>query len=465
MTSLKDLVIIGGGISGLSAAFHAERNNLDFVLLEASNRFGGAVFTSSMDNGYLCERGPGSLVIGNCLSEIINRVQLKPLKASPKAKHKLVFSDCTLHQITRPFYIFLSNFLSTETKLSFFKDFFSFRQTDKQSSLNSNKDDKDESVKSFFESRFNEEFVNKLIWPVLSGIYAGNPAQLSIRTVWPKIYELDKKYQSISRGMLFSLLKKGKKENREIYSFESGLNELINGIVQYLPSERLKLNSQITLVEECSSLEKGYKYFLHSNSGEKILAKRVIIATPSYVAASLMPLRLSELQKITYSPLVTVNCWMNKSLMRESNQKLVEESFGFLSSKNEDIKTLGVIFNSSLFPKRAPDECFSFTIFLGGSNFPELISLSDNQIKDICIEDINKAFNLTGKLEHKDLKVKLISRWKKAVPQLSLGHHNLIQSTLENLPNDIAIAGNYIKGVSIENAAQSGLDAIKKLIP
>ncbi|MDX1920980.1 MAG: NAD(P)-binding protein, partial [Candidatus Caenarcaniphilales bacterium] len=123
MQNEVELLIIGGGISGLSAAFCAQREGKEFLLLEASNRLGGCIWTDLHKNEYILERGPNSLALGVYTEEIIQTLKIPFFKPNLKAKNKLVYSEKKLHPVSNPMYLFGSNFLSWKAKLSFFKFF------------------------------------------------------------------------------------------------------------------------------------------------------------------------------------------------------------------------------------------------------------------------------------------------------------------------------------------------------
>ena len=452
-----DLCIVGGGISGLSAAFHAHIAGVNFVLIEASCKFGGAIQTeiiNDQDKQFVIERGPNSLAIGPNITKLIadlnadtpEPIKLETIKSNPIAKNKLIFDGKKLVNVTNPIDFLFSDFLSWSTKVNIFADI--FRKPNQRITP------KEESIEQFFSRLFGQEFADKLIWPILSGIYAGNIAQLSLESVFPKIAEAERKHGSLIRGLL-----KGSRtgaSKRQITSFRFGLSDLVKSIVNSLPSDRLALN---TKVHDISINTDNQICTISLSDGQVIKAKKTILATPAYISAQMLRNHDSEisnkLNSIKYAPIISVNFWLSKNQFMPDVILIIKKSFGFLSSRNAS-KLLGVIFNSSSFPIHAPEDKFGFTCFIGGANYPELMKLSDQEISDLLRAELCKVLNL----EKVELEIKGLTRWTQAIPQYNLGHKALIESIEKELPPNVILIGNYLGGISLEDCVKTGRESI-----
>lgn len=454
MQTKTELLIIGGGISGLAAAFCAQRDGKDFLLLEASNRLGGCIWTDLHQQKYILERGPNSLAIGSYTQELVSILGLTLLKPNPKAKNKLVYANKKLHSVSNPIYLFGSNFLSWKAKLSLFK---SFEPKWKNNS--------DENIEEFFNYCFSKEITNNLVWPLLNGIYAGHPGTLSIKSVFPTIFEIAQNNNNLILGFIKKLFKREKatddstnkknrpkKRKKEIVSFSGGLNSLVQAIQKFLTPDKIKLNSPIKRLY----IEEGHPVVELADS-QIVKAKKVILALPAYKVAEIAPEAYGNLSELRYAPIAAVNLICNKDFFSSEALNTINSSFGFLTARNQDLQVLGIIFSSSLFSNRSPEDKLAFTCFVGGINNPEALHLSDLEITDLCLRDIKKVFHLSSLKEE----FSIVTKWQQGIPQYEIGHQKLIKENLSKLPG-VVLAGNYLRGLSIEDTVKSGFEAYEE---
>jgi protoporphyrinogen/coproporphyrinogen III oxidase len=439
--SKYQLLIVGGGIAGLSAALEAKKRGLNFLLLESSWKLGGCLETQKLaDGAYFAELGPNSFSVGPRLKAIVQEVGLSLLVQNSRAKQKLIYINNKLVVANDPLQLlFRSQLISFQSKLKiFFKVFKKF-----------SKIPSDRSAEDFIKLHFSEEVADNLLWPILSGIYAGNPANLSVQSVLPALWELEQKYGSLILGLL--LQKNKSKTKRQICSFQDGLSELAVAIQQQLLSAQYQLNKTVTNIE---LTEDGYK--LMFQDGEPVSGKKLLLAAPAYISAKLLPAHLEPLAQIKYAPIITATIWMPASKVNSSSCNLFERSFGFLSARFQETQLLGVIFSSALFPERAPKDMLACTCFMGGANNPQIMALNEQALSKIIEFEFLKLFGVSPQ-------VKAVRRWHQAIPQFGLGHKDLIETVQKSLPTDIKLAGNYLKGVSLEDAANSGYKALTEL--
>ncbi len=429
---MYDLIIIGGGIAGLSAAFYAHQKGLNFLLLESSNRLGGAIGTELLENRYVLESGPNSVSLGSTLTEIIEKLPIRSIEANKNAKNKFIYAKNKFFKANNPLEV-LFGLLSGRSHQKIWSELF----------LKPYSHSLDESVYSFISRHFGEEVADNLVWPVLNGIYAGDPRKLSVKSVFPKLPEIENKYGSLIRGML----KERSFPKRRIFTFQKGLGQLVKELQFYIGNEAVKLNSQVSLVEETE-----HCFQIKLQCGEKLKASKLVLAVPAHAAAKLLPEALAELSKIHYASVCTTTFWV------DSAKAKIEGGFGFLTARNTDTKLLGVIYGSSLFGNRAPEDKMSLTAFLGESTVK---NKTEEELVEIFKTELTKVFALN---EDAQLELKLAKNWEFGIPQYELGHTALIEKILMGCPVNLKLAGNYLKGVSLEDTAKSGKLAIEALV-
>ena len=433
--NILELAIIGGGISGLSAALKAKKESVNFALFESESCLGGCMQTTLLDDEFVAELGPNSFSWGEAWQEILNTLELKPLLQNPKAKQKLIYANGALYPASNPLTLFFSDFISLKTKWAICSEIFKTRPDNSPS---------EESIKDFFTRRFNAEFVSKLIVPLISGIYAGNISKLSMRAVFPLLAELEQKHKSLILGFLINSFKsKTKKLKRTINSFDGGFKDLILAFKTYLGEENLYLNHKLNSLKQNNNI-----WELHFESGKIIKAKNIVLSIPAYQAAKILPEYLADLNQIEYAPIITITVWLKESSLSEKDKQIYFKSFGFLKAENENINLLGLIFNSALFPNRSPADYVSGTAFLGG-NF---INESQIEIENIVKKDLLKIFS---SLNENSIEIKFIKSWIRGIPQYNLGHSALITKVKNQLPDSIKLVGNYLTGISLEETIKS----------
>ncbi|MDX1918107.1 MAG: protoporphyrinogen oxidase [Candidatus Caenarcaniphilales bacterium] len=438
-----ELAIVGGGMAGLSAAWAAEELGLNFALVEASGRFGGSIWTEKIAEDLVAECGPSSLVPGKVLTKIMNDLSLDVIEAHSSSKGKLVYTKSGFVDISNPLEIFLKpGFIGIGTKMALLTEILrSFENTGR-----------DISVADFFTRHFTQELVDQMVHPMVSGIYAGRVEDLSLPAVFPKIWEWEHEAGSIIRGMLLSFFKpRGGIRPRRIFTLEGGLAILAQEIARWVSPENRFLNYKITGITY-----QDEKWHLHSPYHPDMIAETLILAVPPKEAARLYPPLLGGLDKVVMAPITTFTFWLSKEDCSDKFNKIMKKGFGFLSAKDAPTRLLGMIFSSGIFPDRAPDDFHAITCFMGGMTDPEFNPLAIEDQIELATIEVSKISGCTPEL-------KAFRHWEEAIPQYQLGHLPLIQGIQENLPDDLALAGNYLTGVSLEDTAQTGLDAMAKL--
>src|SRR4030042_2508763 len=232
------LVIIGGGISGLSLAYFLlqQKPSLEITILESEKRAGGKIWTDKVD-GFLCESGVNGFLDNRPRTlELVSRLSLRPLRSNENARKRFILSGGKLHRLPESPVSFLSsNLLTLPGRLRVIWEIFTSKGSGR-----------DETLAEFARRRLGREAFEKLIDPMASGIYAGDPEKMSLKSCFPVIYNLEQEYGSLIRAMI-RLRKKAKKTGKKggagpggvLTSFYDGMETMINALTGYL-GEKVK---------------------------------------------------------------------------------------------------------------------------------------------------------------------------------------------------------------------------------
>ena len=282
MNRQADVVIVGGGISGLSLAWWLHRRGLNPLVLEKDRTVGGTMKTIR-ESGWLVEQGPNSALETTPLfSELFESLGIlgDRVYANPAAAKRYILRNGTLHPLPMSPVAFLkSDLWSLGGKLRLLKEPFV------------GKGEKEESIAEFVQRRLGREFLDYAINPFVAGVYAGNPENLSVRAAFPKLYALEEKYGGLIKGMI-----KGRKERRQraeqskdrarLFSFREGMNVFPSALAQSLGDQ---VETGCEIVELKVGKDRPYLVEYIHDGGRKIAeAPAVVLSTPASIAAGLI---------------------------------------------------------------------------------------------------------------------------------------------------------------------------------
>jgi oxygen-dependent protoporphyrinogen oxidase len=425
-------LIAGAGITGLSLAYELQKRNIPYMILDAGREPGGVVHSFQKD-GFVLDAGPNSIGATSATMAFIREIGLEQevMEATAASKNRFLVRNGRLHAISpNPVKILSSPYLSGAAKWRLFTE--RWRAARPQEG--------EESVASFIQRRFNREICDYLFDPVLSGIYAGNPAHLSIQEVLPFLPRWEKEYGSVTKGLFKNKAVMG---GRKIIAFKGGNNRLVKHLQQML-TEPVRFGSRITGVERTA---RGYNVVYDVNGQtETIQAARLVFTTPAYATAAVLqaldPALAQLLNGIIY-PRMGV---FHLGFEREAVQNM-PEAFGFLVPQAAGLHFLGAICNSEIFPSRAPQGKALLTVFTGGVQQEHYFDeMSDEDLQQKILSELGTLLQLTQLpvMQH-------FSRWEKAIPQLNTGHRQVrtaVQAFEQRFPG-IYISGNYMSGVAV----------------
>jgi oxygen-dependent protoporphyrinogen oxidase len=444
-------VVVGAGISGLTCAYALKKSGGNVLVLEAAHRAGG-VIRSISDKGFLCELGPQSFSGTESLLQLCDQLGISgQLIEAPHAAPRYIWLNGKMVAAPlSPGALLASPLLGWKTKLSILTEFFRTSPAPLA----------DESVAAFVRARFSQELLDRLVGPFIFGIYAGDPERLSLRAAFPKIYEAQKLSGSVVRGSLRLAGQKtaANKSRRRpgLFSFQQGNETLTNAIVNVLGSS---LRCGVT-----SSIERQGTQFLlklASTAGsETILADKLVLATPapvnSYLLGQLAPSASWSTFDIEYARVTVVSLGYRKDQIAADLR-----GFGFLIPRTENLRTLGCVWNSSLFPGRAPAGNVLITGFIGGAGQTNSQPFSKEENGESVRREVGAILRISG-----GPVIEQVTDYTAAIPQFNLGHNerlDSIQKAVTKVPN-LWIVGNYWKGPAIGACIQHSL-AVAEQIP
>lgn len=462
---MKKAIIVGGGISGLAAAYLLQKQamaadiELDVTLLEKEERLGGKIWSIKAD-GYLCEWGPNGFLDSKPQTLDLCRdleASGQLLRSNDNARKRFIYSGGILNRLPENGPSFLkSKLISWPGKLRLAMEPFIPPYAAAE----------DETLAAFGRRRLGEEALQKLIAPMVSGIFAGNPETMSLVSCFPRIAELERDYGSLVKAMI-KLAKKKKQDiaagkavasaagpGGVLTSFRDGIQTLTDILAERLGPATIVSGQAVTGLANGNSAP-----FRLRTATIDIDADVVILASPAYATADILeaiaPEMVTVLREIPYASM-TVVCfgYERERISYDLN------GFGYLIPKEEGMNTLGTLWDSSIFENRAPAGHVLLRSMLGGACFPEYVTLSDEEVIRRVRADLRAAMAITA--EPSFIR---IFRHAQAIPQYTAGHGRRLAALDEQLANHpgLFLTGNSYRGIGLNDcvaAANRTADAV-----
>ncbi len=455
---MNKVCIIGGGISGLCVAYRLKKRGVNVLLVERNATCGGNIQTER-DGDYLIEWGPNSTLSSAHLFELVADLGLldEIASANGSAKKRYILKDGKLRTLPLKIVeIVGTDILSIKAKLKLLREPF-----------NRSKSPANETVAEFFRRRLGQEVLDFAVDPFVSGIFAGNPDELSAESAFPSIYKMEADYGSILKASVF-----GKKEKpvkfvpkgiSRTVSFKNGMRTLTDKLVENLAGS---IRTE-TEVFQCKTENGKWKIKTNDEQINSELFDAIVVAAPSFVAAKFIAdfdVELSlTLCEIYHPPLAVI-----VSAFKKEDVNFDLDGFGFLVPKVEQRKILGSLWSSVIFENRAPKDTHLLTTFVGGARNAALFDQTNDELFQIAREELDEVLGLKGEPIFQKIR-----RWRNAIPQYNIGYEKITDS-IENFKKEHAgffLCSNFYRGISVSDCIKSSvttseevLDYLKKTI-
>jgi protoporphyrinogen/coproporphyrinogen III oxidase len=453
MSTQVQSLVVGAGVSGLTAAYALKKSGITTILFEASSRPGGVIQTVQRE-GFLVECGPQSFSGNISITSLCQDLGLldQRILADPKAP-RYVLIDGTLRNVPMGPGILSSPFVSGGTLFAMLRDLLG----------SSRPPEPDESIADFARRKFTPAFLDRFIGPLVSGVYAGDPEKLSLRAAFPILHEAEIAKGSLIRGAI--AIRKTRKTKRgaapqekaSLQSFRDGNETLVRALAKNL-DDQLFCNVEVTAVD---ALDPGldakaarFHLTLHTPRGEeRIETERLILAcspqNAGRVLVRLNPQLESELAAIESVPVAVVSLGYRQPDVGHSL-----DGFGFLVPRSSGLNVLGTIWNSSLFPGRATEGHVLFTSFVGGATNPAVVQKSPQELVSLIHQEIAPVLSIRTQPVFSNVSV-----WPCAIPQYNVGHTARLAAVekLRAAFPGLHFAGNYLHGPAIGTCIEQAL--------
>jgi protoporphyrinogen/coproporphyrinogen III oxidase len=448
---MYDVIIVGGGITGLSAAWELQqaRPNATYALLEAADRWGGKIISRSIEaegKTFLVEGGPDTLITRKPETwQLTAELGLENQVAVPASETKNIYvlDSGQIQPIPlSPALFFSTPLLTWRGRLRLMTEPFQPARSD----------DGDESLADFATRRLGREALEKFIGPVLGGIYNTDPARQSILVSSPIMREMEKESGSLVLAALSRAFKKtkGPKKPRFI-NYEKGMGQLPDTLAAHLRGT-LRLNVTASRLERTDA---GLAVKL--TSGETLEARTVILATLAHTAADLLtelaPTSATLLRQIRHENIGTLSL-----VYRESDIPAEPVINGLMIPRREKRAIDAVTVSSRKMPERTHPGYTILRVFFGGAK-PELVTYDNEKLLAAIRAELRDLLNIQAEPLAHDL-----YRWPSGFPQAEVGHLERIDAIEASLPAGIVLAGSSYRGIAVPDCIKQGREAAKKVV-
>lgn len=440
---MRRIAIIGSGITALARAWELTRQGHDCTVLESSAKIGGSI-QSHREGDYLAEEGPNSIQVNSAevdaFLKSIPGLETRVVEANAAAKKRYIVRAGKLQAVPmNPWQAMTTPLWSVGGRLRVLKEPF----------IAPIGPDMEESAADFVRRRLGDELYQYAINPLIGGIYAGDPEQLSLRYAFPKLYALEQNHGGLIRGSIAKMRATKQSEapkfNKRIISFKDGLQEL----PQLLSAA---LGDIVKNGVSIYSIQKNESEWVLTWNGKSQGFDEIILTLPTH---SLDKLPFSEAVRQSFQPLQAINYPPVSVLSLACKRSDIAhplDGFGALVPECERRKILGVLFPSSLFTGRAPKDEVLLTAFVGGERQPELANADTVKVEAHVLEELRELLGLRGEptfIHHR--------HWPRAIPQYKLGYGKLLTEMehIEQRFPGLKLAGSYRTGISLTHCIEA----------
>lgn len=459
------VVIVGGGITGMAAAYYLQclrqqaGTPLRVTLIESEDHFGGKVGTVHQE-GFLIDTGPDSFLAQKPWAvQLCRELGMEGEIIPPVARKFFMLIRGKLHAVPHE----LVSLVPSKPQALWGATFISFwgkLRASMEGLVPARRDVEDESLGAFMRRRFGREFALKFAGPLMAGVHAGHPDRLSMAAVYPMYWEMERKYGSITRGLL-QVRRQRQSSKGSPYStspfvaLRYGMGSLVERLVQTLKQVDFRLSTKVTGVIP----QPGGTVMVNLDEGEPLHADVAILTTPAYTTAEWFqpyaPDASRLLREIPYASTAVVSL----AYRREGVEHALEGS-GFLVPHTEPLPITGCTWSSSKWEGRAPDGNVLLRVFIGYAGADQIV---EQQWDDLLARVAHDALQPLLGIKEEPVMVQ-VNRWLKAMPQYEVGHLKRLQQ-VERVLTDypaLLLAGSAYRGVGIPDCVKQGKESAEQ---
>ena len=442
-TGILDVAVVGGGISGLAAAYELQRRGLTVRVLEAGTRAGGVITTERFD-GWVIDGGPDSILVQKPAAVALCRELgiADRLVSTLTPRTAYILRDNRLHRIAEGSFLGFpldvrslarSSVFSLGGRLRMACELFMPRRGG----------DEDESVGTFVRRRFGQEAVDYLAEPLLAGIHAGDVDRLSTQALFPRLLEAERQSGSVVRA--FRAMRARPSPNGAFVSLPGGTGELVDALLAALAPGTVIVSARV------ADIRRHPHYRIETAAGP-VEARAVILAVPAYVAASLLRGFDTTIAALTEAIPYASTATVALGYRREQIADRMEGS-GFVVPRVERNPLLAATWVTSKWPHRAPAGHALLRGFLGGGRDPRRLEADDAELVGLVVEELTQLLGITGP----PLFTRLF-RWTRQSPQYEVGHLQrvaTIERQLASIPG-MFVTGSGFRAIGIPDCIGDG---------
>ncbi len=439
-----DAAIIGGGISGLSAAYELKARGFEVAVLERQRRCGGAA-VSEKSGGFLMEHGPSSISTSVAGAEGLSRrlgLDAQKCGLGEDVRYRyLVKNGRPCPVSTSPLGFFTSSYLSPSAKISLLLEFFRARG-----------DASNESVTQFCERRFGAEFTRMVIEPLVAGLYGARAGDISLQAAFPALERMERQYGSLVAAVVAKKIAGGKMPAKRLFSWKNGIASLPDALASALSS------SVYTGVVIRRITKETEGFTVHMGAAGRLRARSVVIAVQPHAAGALV----SDMDKAAAAALFDIPAPpISIVYLGYSRRQVAHElaGIGYLTPESEGRTASGVLFPSSMFAGRAPQGHVALSVYIGGSRAADAAGLPRRDLIAIAREEVGDMLGASG-----EPVTARIRQWPRGLPQMSAGHNErlgVLQGAGER-HEGLFFTGNYFSGPGISHCINNAQMAAAK---
>lgn len=448
MNPVKQAIVVGGGVTGLCAAYYLARDlgRENVTLLEADTVAGGTTRSETVQ-GYACDCGPnGFLDREPATLEWIDALGLSGalIRANESAKRRFIYTGGRLNEAVGPPRFFFSPMLSVKGRLRLMCEPF----------IAGKRDHTGETIWEFAARRIGTEAANTLVGPMVSGVFGGDARVLSLEHCFPRMAAMEREYGGLTRALIGKRLRKKAVSplgpSGKLTSFKEGIGRLPEEAANAL-KDAVQTGERVLRL---SRTPEGH-YAVETSRARTHHARAVVVAAPAYAAAECCR-ELDEaagraLESIRYAHIAVVcTGYPNAAVHGDIN------GFGFLAPRHENLRVLGCLWTSSMFPQQAPPGHTLLRTMVGGYTDPEAVGLSDGELLDLIRRELHPILGIDAEPEFLR-----IFRWRRGIPQYLLGHGAILREieAAESRHPGLVFAGNAYRGIGLNDCVLSALRA------